>query len=181
MWPYIVRYVKGDTSRICTDSAAQYKGIEKVFSSSTVHLTTNHSIGEFVDLTDRTNTINDLENQNKLVKTAIKCRRSEKLLHQYMALFFYRKNCLEREFKDLGSQLTQFFLDIKKVYPGYVNGERGESLELMALDPPTVESENLHDFVPKRPRNATIEEEIDEADSDDDEVDDNNVNDDTYY
>ncbi|KAK0156861.1 hypothetical protein PV327_011569 [Microctonus hyperodae] len=81
------------------------------------------------------NTINDLENQNKLFKKSIACRKIPKLLHQYMALFWYRRNVLKK-FDDDGSQNMQFLLDIKRVYPGYVNGNLQEGLMLKEIDSP---------------------------------------------
>lgn len=168
LWAYINKFVSKDTSRICTDSAKQYVGVEKLFGELTVHLTTNHSIGEYVDRDDPSNTINDLENQNKLLKRAILCRKTPQLLHQYMALHYYRQQHLEKAYKaDLGSQIMQFLLDIHRVYPGVVNGERKSGLELRELDPPTVESEGLQDLVPaKRPRIQSIEEEFEELSED---------------
>lgn len=86
LWPYIRKYVHPETSKICSDSAKQYDDVEKLFSSDAVHLKTNHSRGEFVSKVDPTNTINDLEKQNRLLKKTILCRRP-KFLHQYMACF----------------------------------------------------------------------------------------------
>lgn len=76
LWPYIKKYVDSNTSRMCTDSARQYDGVERMLAPDTVHLQTNHSKGEFVCKSDSQNTINDLENQNKLLKKAILCRRT---------------------------------------------------------------------------------------------------------
>jgi len=45
----IKKYVAYNTSAICTDSARQYFGVEKMFSPQTVHKQTNHSKGEFVN------------------------------------------------------------------------------------------------------------------------------------
>lgn len=150
-----------------------------MFEQSTVHLKTNHSIGEYVDSTNPMNTLNDLENQNKLLKRRIVCRRTTKLLRQYMALFYYRQDHVEKLYKqDLGFQIQQFLEDIKKVYPGFVNGVKLEGLTLRAVDPPTVESEDLGDLIPaKRPKLSTITEEIDEADDEDSE---NNNGDEDY-
>lgn len=52
----------------------------------------------------------------------------------------------------------QFLKDIKKVYPGFVNGEIQDGLELKSLDPPTAESENISEFMPKQ-INSSIEDE----------------------
>ncbi|KAK0158050.1 hypothetical protein PV327_011205, partial [Microctonus hyperodae] len=131
LWPYIKKYVDKNTSILCTDRAKQYHEIEQLFSSDTVHLQTNHSKGEFVNKFDKGNTINDLENQNKLLKKSIACRKTPKLLHQYMALFSYRRNVLKK-FDDDGSQIMQFLLDIKRVYPGYVNDESDEDFDIEA-------------------------------------------------
>jgi len=106
-----------------------------MFSPQTVHKQTNHSKGEFVNRLDKTNTINDLENQNKLLKKAIKCRRSPKLLHQYMALHWYRQNNLN-QFEDVGARMMVFLLDLKKLYPGFVDGNIQKGLELKEIDPP---------------------------------------------
>ncbi|KAL7294055.1 hypothetical protein TKK_0012093 [Trichogramma kaykai] len=178
LWPYIKKYVHYETSRICTDSAKQYQGVEKMFSSDTVHLQTNHSIGEYVDQSDPMNTINDLENQNKLLKKSIKCRRSSKLLHQYMALYFCRQVKLSEYKNDLGSQIMQFLLDIKTVYPGIINGVIQEGLMLKEIDPPAFSSSQEIEFLPppKRPRldddidsdNDDINKAIEEDDSDPD-------------
>ncbi|KAK0072843.1 hypothetical protein PV325_010698, partial [Microctonus aethiopoides] len=73
--------------------------------------------------TDSANTTNDLKNQNKLLKKSIICRRTSKLLHQYMVLFWYRQNVLNK-FNDKGSQIMQFPLYIKQVHPGYLNAKR---------------------------------------------------------
>lgn len=75
MWPLIKKHVDPTTKTVCTDSAKQYHGIEKMFDAGCVHLSTNHSKGEYVDKANPINTINDLENQNKLLKKAIVCRR----------------------------------------------------------------------------------------------------------
>ena len=68
LWPYIKKFVDPNTSTICTDQTKQYHGVEKLFGSTYSHLTTNHSVGEFVTAANSSNTINDLENQNKLLK-----------------------------------------------------------------------------------------------------------------
>lgn len=133
-----------------------------MFGADTVHLSTNHSKGEYVSKEDPSNTINDLENQNKILKRTILCRKTPKLIHQYMALLYYRQQLLEKDYKDdLGSQIMQFLLDIKSVYPGIVDGQR--QAELQEIDPSTVETEELEDLVPvKRPRRTTLEEDFDE-------------------
>jgi hypothetical protein len=52
-------------------------------------------------------------------------RKSTQLLYQYMALYYYRKNIWEKQYRcDLGSQIMQFFEDMAKVYPGYVDGQK---------------------------------------------------------
>ncbi|KAL7293178.1 hypothetical protein TKK_0013326 [Trichogramma kaykai] len=116
--PYIKKLLHYETSRTCTDSAKQYQGVEKMFSSDTVHLQTNHSIGEYVD--------------------QFNPMKSSKLLHQYMALYFYRQVKLSEYKNDLGSQLMQFLLDINTVYPGIVNGVIQEGLTLKEIDPPCI-------------------------------------------
>ncbi|KAL7290007.1 hypothetical protein TKK_0015738 [Trichogramma kaykai] len=178
LWPYIQKYVHHETSRICTDSAKQYQGVEKMFCKDTVHLQTNHSIGEYVDKSNPLNTINDLENQNKILKKAIKCRRTPKLLHQYMALNFYRRTFLHQYKDDLGSQIMTFLLDIKTVYPGTVDGELKEGLTIRDIDPPSFSSSDEERFLPpsKKPRLEDgldvqiddIDQEIDQDDSDPD-------------
>ena len=90
LWPLVKKYCHPDTNVICTDSAGQYTGVENLFNSA-VHKSTNHKKGEFVDKNDKTNTINSLENQNKLLKKAVKNRRSEKGIQQHMAVHFYRR------------------------------------------------------------------------------------------
>jgi len=49
-----------------------------MFSAKTVHKQTNHSKGEFVSKADQTNTINDLENQNKLLKKIYQVSQNNK-------------------------------------------------------------------------------------------------------
>lgn len=94
-----------------------------------------------------------------------------------MALFFYRKYCLEKEYKDdLGSQIMEFLLDVKKVYPCFIDGEESVGLQLKDFDPPTVHSEHLEGVLPpKQPRLLTINDELNELDSntstDDDFID----------
>ncbi|KAL7305616.1 hypothetical protein TKK_0002345 [Trichogramma kaykai] len=176
LWPYIRKYVDHETSRICTDSTKQYHGVEKMFSSNTEHLQTNHSIGEYVDKANPFNTINDLENQNKLLKQSIKCRRTPKLLHQYMALNFYRRTFLHRYKNDYGSQIMTFLLDIKTVYSGIVDGELIEGLPIKDMDPPSFSSSEQDRFLPppKKQRleneleleNDNIDNAIDNSDSD---------------
>ncbi|KAL7287566.1 hypothetical protein TKK_0018217 [Trichogramma kaykai] len=124
--PLIKKYIHHDTSRTCIDSARQYEGVEKMFSSNTMHLRTNHSIAEYIDKIITQNTINNLENQNKLLKKSIMCCRSSELLHQYMSLYFYRKAYLKQYQNDLGSQIMKFLDDIKILYPGIVDGEMKE-------------------------------------------------------
>lgn len=87
-----------------------------------------------------------------------------------MALFFYRKNLLEKSYNDLGSQIMMFFEDIKKVYPGYVDGKESEGLFLKNFDCPTVESEDIGYLLPpKRARNMTVDEFIEIATDSDEE------------
>lgn len=68
LWPYIKKNVNHNTEVVCTDCAKQYVGVENLFADGTLHLQTNHSKGEYVDRHNPRNTINDLENQNKLLK-----------------------------------------------------------------------------------------------------------------
>lgn len=166
LWPYIKKYVDFSTSRICTDSAKQYVGVEQMFATSTVHLRTNHSIGEFVDKSNPLNTINDLENQNKLLKASIKCRKTPKLLHQYMALYSYR-NVYLKKYSDRGSKIMQFLLDIKKVYPGIIDGSLKEGLTLKEIDPPSFSSTEKEQFLPplKKIRLEVLEDPADDIES----------------
>lgn len=165
LWPYIQKYVDFSTSRLCTDSAKQYEGVEQMFSTSTVHLRTNHSIGEYVEKLNPINTINDLENQNKLLKNSIKCSKTPKLLHQYMALYFYR-NVYLKKYSDRGSKIMQFLLDIKKVYPGIRNGSLEEGLTIKAIDPPSFNSTEEEQFLPllKKRRLEVLEDQEDDID-----------------
>lgn len=71
LWPYIKKYCHESTSIICSDSARQYMGVENLFLNAQ-HKRTNRRKGEFVSKDDKTNTINDLENQNKLLKKSLK-------------------------------------------------------------------------------------------------------------
>lgn len=50
-----------------------------------------------------------------------------------MALFWYRRNVFKK-FDDDDSQIMQFLLGIKRVYPGYANGELQEGLTLKEID-----------------------------------------------
>ncbi|KAL7287977.1 hypothetical protein TKK_0018033 [Trichogramma kaykai] len=130
-----------------------------MFSSNTEHLQTNHSIGEYVDKTNPLNTINELENQNKLLKKSIKCRRTPKLLHQYMALNFYIRTFLHRYKNDYGSQIMTFLLDIKTVYPGIVDGELREGLTLKDIYTPSFSSSEQDQFLPP-PKKQSLENEL---------------------
>ncbi|CAH2100527.1 unnamed protein product [Euphydryas editha] len=160
-------YCKEDKMGLFFD-AKQYHGVNRMFSLDTVHLQTNHSKGEFVSKSDAANIINDLENQNKLMKKSIACRSSDKLLHQNMALYFYRRHYLENNYTDKGSQIMQFLLDTKKVYPGVVNGKLQEELLLKEIDQPEplVEDEASTSGLPppKKPRLEGIVTEIDDID-----------------
>lgn len=81
------------------------------------------------------NVINDLESRNKLLKHAILCPRTPTLLQQYIALHYYKQQYLERDYKnDLDSQIMQFLVDIKRVYPGVVDGVKQSGLELQEID-----------------------------------------------
>lgn len=150
LWPYKKQYVDPTTTTICTDSAKQYCNVQNLFSEKCQHLTTNHSIGEYVDKNNSKNTINDLENQNKLLKKAIICRRSPKLIHQYMVLYFYRQNHLEKYKNDIGSQIMVFLEDIAKVYPPWIDGIKKENLFLKDIDPPTVDSQEIEHLLPQK-------------------------------
>ena len=92
-------------------------GIEKIFSKDTVHKSTNHSKGEFVEEGDKSNTINDLENQNKHLKLDLKRRRPRGSLWQFMAVYFYRRTKL-RDLRTDGERVFVFLNDIKLIYPG---------------------------------------------------------------
>lgn len=172
LWPFIQKYVNYNTSRLCTDSARQYHGVEKMFSPGTVHLKTNHQKGEYVSKENPLNTINDLENQNKLLKKTILCRRTPKLLHQYMALYFYKKYFLLREYRhDLGSRIMTFLLDVKKVYPGFIDGELKEGLSLKIIDQPILESERIEDVGPSTSKIPRLEEEAESANEIEEDID----------
>lgn len=57
-WSYINKFVGKDTTKVCTDSAKHYVGIEKLFVDSIVHLATNHSVkstSEVYELVSGTN------------------------------------------------------------------------------------------------------------------------------
>jgi hypothetical protein len=89
LWPLLSKYVHPEIKRICTDQGKQYKKVRTLFSASTQHTAVNHSKGEFVDKNDKENHINSIENNNKHLKGFFKSRRSDKLIHQYMAIHFY--------------------------------------------------------------------------------------------
>lgn len=175
LWPYIKKFVDPKTSRICTDSAKQYHGVENVISSTCTHHTTNHSIAEFVAANDSTNTINDLECQNKLLKKAIVSRKNTAALYQYMALYYYRKNILEKQYQhDHGSQIMQFLEDVARVYPGWINGEKKDILTLKNLEPLPQDINNVEDLLlesSKYQHEVPINEEFNFEDSSDDDTD----------
>ncbi|GFU07699.1 DDE_Tnp_IS1595 domain-containing protein [Trichonephila clavipes] len=66
-WPRIARHCNPETSVICTDSATQYHNVNKLFNDA-LQKTTNHKKGDFVNKTDKLNTINPLENENRHFK-----------------------------------------------------------------------------------------------------------------
>ena len=104
---------------ICTDSAKQYQGVDKMFSDRSVHFSTNYNKKKLKD--NPQNTINNLENQNKLLKKSIVCRRTPKLLYEYIALYFHSKYVLAKNYAhDIRLQVMTFIEDIVKGYPGYV-------------------------------------------------------------
>ncbi|KAL2749231.1 hypothetical protein V1477_002171 [Vespula maculifrons] len=113
-----IKLVNPMISRICTDNAKQYHSVEEIISSSCMQL--NQSIVEFVAADDCMNTINNLEAQNKLLKRAIVFWKKAVVLYQYMVLYCYRKNILEKQYRyNRGLKVTQFFENMKRVYPGY--------------------------------------------------------------
>ncbi|GBN20246.1 hypothetical protein AVEN_45348-1 [Araneus ventricosus] len=89
-WPFMKKHCHPETSVICTDSTRQYYDVQNLFQEAT-HKRTNHKIGQFVDLHDRSNTINDLDNENKHLKKSVVSRRTPKMLPQYKALHYYRR------------------------------------------------------------------------------------------
>ncbi|GFY72433.1 DDE_Tnp_IS1595 domain-containing protein, partial [Trichonephila inaurata madagascariensis] len=143
LWPRIARHCNPETSVICTDSATQYHNVNKLFNDA-LHKTTNHKKGEFVNKTDKLNTINPLENENRHFKKSIINRKSEKSIRQYMALHFYRRTRLNT-LKSLNAKVQMFLEDISWVFPGY--GKEG--LQLRKIEVPTVESEGISDMMPK--------------------------------
>lgn len=178
LWPYIKKFVDPNTSTISTDQAKQYHEVEQLFGPTCTHLTTNHSVGEFVAAGDPLNTINDLENQNKLFKKSIISRKSTQSLYQYMALYYYRKNILEKKYRcDLGSQIMQFFEDMAIVYPGYVDGQKKDGLLLKNLEVLSQDKEDIADLLPPltRRHETSLEEEFDFG------SDDNSDNDSSFY
>ena len=140
IWPFIKHFCHPDTSVICSDEAKQYYGVEKLFNKA-IHKTTNHSKGEFVSKIDKSNTINDLENQNKQLKKELK-RRPKDSLYQFMGVYFYRRTQLNH-LKTDGEKVFKFLTDIKSMYPG--PGKVG--LKMKKLEELTVESEGLEHLV----------------------------------
>lgn len=172
LWPYVKKYVNDRTTRICTDSAKQYKGIEKLFQPGAIQLETNHSIGEYVQRGNPLNTINDLENQNRILKDNLICRRSLNHIEQYMALHFYRKYYLEKDYKQhLGSQIMQFLIDMKTVYPGFVDGKLRSPLQLKEIDPPTVDSEGLTNHISAKKARLSTCDDVSSSEVDSDWID----------
>lgn len=99
----------------------------------------NHSV---VTADDHTNTINYLEAQNRLLERAIVSQKKATVLYQYMALYYYRKNILEKQYRyDRGSQIMQFFEDIDRVYPGWTKKDI-LNLKNLKLSPEDVNSIN---------------------------------------
>ncbi|GFR00157.1 DDE_Tnp_IS1595 domain-containing protein [Trichonephila clavata] len=141
--PRIARHCNPETSVICTYSATQYHNINKLFNDA-IHKTTNHKKGEFVNKTDKLNTINPLENENRHFKKSIVSRKSEKSRIQYMALHFYRRTRLNT-LKSLDAKVQMFLEVTSWVFPGY--GKEG--LQLKKIEAPTVESEGISDMMPK--------------------------------
>lgn len=148
LWPIISKYVHPDTSIVCTDGGKQYHGLVSLFSTDTEHLTTNHSIGEFVSRTDKRNTINALESQNKQVKRAMKSRRSDRDIETYISSFIYRQRRFRNIKKAKGNQIKMFLEDVVRVFPPYINGVLPAPLELAATFRPTPESEGIEDLMP---------------------------------
>ena len=66
---------------------------------------------------NKSNPINDLENENKHFKSQLKRRRPKDSLWQCMALYLYRRTKLRNLVSD-GDRVFAFLNDIKKVYPG---------------------------------------------------------------
>lgn len=148
LWPIIHKYCHPETAVICTDSARQYKNVHLLFNDA-VHKTTNHRKGEFVDKNDVTNTINSLENQNKILKATIRSRRNDVVIRQNMAVYFYRRRRLPLSIP-IGERIHHFLEDIREVYPG--PGKEGK--QLLELELPTPESEGIEELMPppKRPK-----------------------------
>ncbi|GFY70768.1 DDE_Tnp_IS1595 domain-containing protein [Trichonephila inaurata madagascariensis] len=143
LWPRIARHCNPETSVICTDSATQYHNVNKLFNDA-FHKTTNHKKGEFVNETNKLNTINPLENENWHFKKSIINRKSEKSIRQYMTLHFYRRTRLNT-LNSLDAKVQMFLEDISWVFPGY--GKEG--LQLRKIEVPIVESEDISDMMPK--------------------------------
>jgi hypothetical protein len=140
------KYVHPEIKRICTDQGKQYKKVRTLFSASTQHTVVNHSKGEFVDKNDKENHINSIENNNKHLKGFFKSRRSDKLIHQYMAIHFYFNRYIKK-YETVGAQLQQFIDDVIRVYPG--PSELGvEGLTLNEINLPTHESESIEHLMP---------------------------------
>ncbi|XP_035208698.1 uncharacterized protein LOC118183314 [Stegodyphus dumicola] len=127
---------------IC-DFMSYCREICEVFASH--HSTQLGGAGEFVAKKDKFNTINQLENENKIFKRTIVNRRNDQSLIQYMALHYYKRFRL-KQFQYPGEKIYQFLQDIKTVYPGY--GKNG--LELKFINEPTVQSEDIEDLMPPK-------------------------------
>ena len=109
-------------------------------------LTLNPSKGEFVDKNDKENHINSIENNNKHLKSFFKSRRADKLIYQYMAMYFYLNRFIKKH-KTLGAQLQQFINDVIRVYPG--PPELGvEGLQLNEINLPIPENEGIENLMP---------------------------------
>ena len=66
----------------------------------------------------------------------------------------------------------QFFEDMAKVYPDFVDGQKKNGLFLKNLEPSSKDIADIDDIMPpwKRPREMSLEEEFDFGDNSDNEL-----------
>ncbi|GIX72447.1 hypothetical protein CDAR_253551 [Caerostris darwini] len=164
LWPLVKKYVHPMTAVICTDTAGQYKKVDRLI-PGVIHKTTNHSKGEFVAKDDKSNTINPLENENKHFKRSLISRVSKKSLASYMALHYYRRARLDPIGRsNYGAQVWQFIQDVIQVYPGCLR----PGLQLLQIDKITPEDMGIEHLMPNPYEN--YDSDVSElSDSEDDE------------
>ncbi|KMQ85287.1 hypothetical protein RF55_16241 [Lasius niger] len=81
---------------------------------------------------------------------------------------------LEKQYRyDRGSQIMQFFEDMGRVYPGWIDGQKKDILNLKNLELSPEDVNSIEDYLPpfKRQREMPIDEEFDFENSSEDDAD----------